>query len=518
MDFGKKEIRKRLSNIGSEENRQKYRFFMFLVVLAVATFVMAVFAAAFLAVGSFAEIIRNTPPISSINSVEPTKNKSIIYASDGSIMQELVESGSNRISVDYEEFPQDLIDAVISIEDVRFFEHEGVDVKGIIRAIGVALTSGNLSEGASTITQQLIKNNIFEGGLETNTGDKLERKFQEQYLALQLERQLSKRTILQYYLNTINFGNNCLGAEVASRRYFNKHVSELDLAECTALVATTSSPARYDPIKNPENNQRRRLIILQYMLNNGFITQEEYASASSEDVYKRVQAVAATYTGVRTFSYFTDVVFEDVLSKLEKELGYSESEAYSLLYSGGLRIYSTQDPALQSIVDQEVNDPNNYLLSDYDGETHEVLYYSLSYALGIRTESGQEFYYNESNLRNYFADVLGVQSFSLIFESEEELRAKTTEFRDYILEATGGKIISESVIVTLEPQTSVVLMDQATGRVLAISGGRGDKNKIGSLTLNRATQSTRQPGSTFKILSTYAPALDLKGDTLGTTY
>lgn len=517
MRFRYKDVKKRIETIGSEEVRQKNRFFMFLVVLAVALFVTAVFAAVFLAVGSFVEIIRNTPSIDRIDSVEPAKNKSIIYAADGSIMQELVESGSNRISVEYDAFPEDLINAVVTIEDSRFFEHEGVDVKGIIRAIGVALTQGNLREGASTITQQLIKNNLFDGGFETNYGDRLERKFQEQYLALQLEKQLDKKTILQYYLNTINFGNNCLGAEVASRRYFNKHVSELDLSECTVLVATTSSPARYDPIKHPENNQKRRQIILNYMLNNGCITQEEHDEALSTDVYKRVQAVAAGYTGVQTFSYFTDVVFEDVLSALENELGYSEAEAYSLLYSGGLRIYTTMEPELQKIVDQEVNNMNNYILVE-NGVTKTAMEYSLSYTLGIRDEGGHEFYYNETNVRNYFLDVAGKTDFELIFPTEEALREAATEFRDYILDATNGKIITENVVATLEPQTSVVLMDQSSGKVLAVSGGRGDKSKIGSLTLNRATQSTRQPGSTFKIVSTYAPALDLKGATLGTTY
>ncbi len=517
MRFRKQDVKKRIETIGSEEMRQKNRFFMFLVVLAVALFVTAVFSGIFLAVGSFAEIIRNTPPMENIADVQPSKNKSIIYAADGSIMQELVESGSNRISVNYEDFPHDLIDAVITIEDSRFFEHEGVDVKGIIRAIGVALTSGNLSEGASTITQQLIKNNFFDGGFEKNYGDRLERKFQEQYLALQLEKQLDKKTILQYYLNTINFGNNCLGAEVAARRYFNKHVSELDLAECTVLVATTSSPSRYDPIKHPDNNQRRRQIILNYMANNGCISEAERDVASSTDVYKRVQAVAANYTGVQTFSYFTDVVFEDVLSALEKELGYSESEAYNLLYSGGLRIYTTMEPEFQKIVDQEVNNMNNYLITE-NGVTRTAMSYSLSYVLGIRDEGGHEFYYNETNVRNYFLDVVGRSDFDLIFDTEEALQEAATEFRDYILDATNGKIITENVVSTLEPQTSVVLMDQSSGKVLAISGGRGDKSKIGSLTLNRATQSTRQPGSTFKIVSTYAPALDIKGATLGSTY
>ncbi len=355
MNYGKKALSKKLRNTGSEDQRQKNRFYMFLVTLFVALAVGAVLAVGFLGVGSFIEVLRNVPNIESVQDIEPDQNKSILYAADGSIMQELIESGSNRISVDYKDFPPHLVDAFIAIEDARFFDHNGVDVKGIIRAFVVGVTSGRLSEGASTITQQLIKNNVFSGGFETNLGDRLERKLQEQYLALQVERQLDKNTIITHYLNTLNLGSNCLGVQVASKRYFNKDVSDLDLSECTVLAAITSSPTRYNPITHPDSNQKRRLIVLQYMLNNGMITPDEYESASSEEVYKRVQSVASVNTGTHAFSYFTDTVFEDVLDHLQNDLGYSEAAAYSLLYSGGLRIYTTMDPAIQKIVDEEVN-------------------------------------------------------------------------------------------------------------------------------------------------------------------
>ncbi|MBR4769041.1 MAG: transglycosylase domain-containing protein, partial [Lachnospiraceae bacterium] len=439
MNYGKKQLKKKLTETGSEERRQKNRFFMFLVMLFVAVFVGGTVCLMAAGIGAFTEILRNVPEVESVDMIEPDENKSIIYAADGSIMQELVRSGSNRINVPFEQFPDHLVDAFIAIEDSRFFTHDGVDVKGIIRAVFVGLTSGNLSEGASTITQQLIKNNVFDGGFEKNLGDRFERKLQEQYLALRVEQELSKTQIIEYYLNTINLGSNCLGVQVASKRYFNKDVSELNLAECTVLAATTSSPSRYDPIKHPENNQRRRKIVLQYMLNNGAISAEEYDSAIGEDVYKRVQAVAANYTGVQVFSYFTDTVFEDVLSHLESDLGYSEAKALSLMYSGGLRIYTTEDPVMQKIAEEEANRASNYYYIDESGVVREKALYKLNYSLGVKLENDSEFFYNENNLAEFFKNVKHVQDFSLIFPTEEDLRSAVSEYRDFVLEETGGK-------------------------------------------------------------------------------
>ena len=518
MNYGKRQVREKLDRTGSSEVRQRNRFLMFLVVLGVGLVVSMAVIAASIAVGAYMQILSDTPVIRSISDLEPKENKSIIYASDGSIMQELVVSGSNRINVSLKEVPKDLINAVVAIEDARFFEHQGVDVKGVFRAIFVGLTKGSLSEGASTITQQLIKNNMYEGGFETNLGDRITRKFQEQYLALRLEQQVDKDTILEYYLNTINFGANSLGVEVAAQRYFGKHVSALNLAECTVIAATTSSPTRYNPITHPDSNQIRRLIILDKMLEEGYISEAQREEASKEDVYQRIQATAEAYTGMHAFSYFTDAVFDDVLKALQTELGYTESQAYSAMYNGGLRIYTTEVPSIQAIIDEEVNNDANYFSRGADGLTDFILQYSLSYTLGIRTPGGNEYYYNETSLLNYFRDTLGREDFTLIFDTIDSLNDSVAAFKDYIIRETQGEIIAENITATKEPQASVVVMDQKTGYVLGICGGRGNKDEMGSRILNRATQSTRQPGSTFKILTTYAPAIDLKGATLGSTY
>ena len=361
MNYSRKRVIEKIEEISTQKLRDKNRRLMSLVSFGIGFAGLLFVAFVAFVVGSFTEIIRNAPSIENLDSVNPGETKSIIYAADGSVMQELVQSGSNRVRVTYDQIPKDLVNAFVAIEDSRFFKHDGVDVKGIIRALFVGVTSGK-SEGASTITQQLIKNTIFNGGLEKNYGDLIERKLQEQAIALKIEREIDKTLIMQYYLNIINLGSNCLGVQVASKRYFGKDVWDLDLAECSVLAPIAQNPTRFNPITHPENNQKRRLIVLKYMLNDGYISEAQYDEAISEDVYRRIQAVSSEYTGTHVFSYFTDKVFEEVLLALQEDLAYTDTQAYNLMYSGGLRIYTTQDPQIQQIVDSEVNDPNNYIV------------------------------------------------------------------------------------------------------------------------------------------------------------
>ena len=328
MNYSRKQLDQKIENITGQERRQKNRFRMFLVTVFLAFLVYLFFVGISIAAGSVAEILKNTPAVSSVEQLRPSETKSIIYASDGSIIQELIQSGSNRETVTYDQIPQDLIYAFVAREDARFFDHEGIDLKGILRAVFSALTSGNLSQGASTITQQLIKNSIFEGGYETNFGDRIERKLQEQYLAIRVEKELDKKTIMQHYLNTINLGANTLGVQVASQRYFGKNVSDLDLAECTVLAAITKNPTRLNPITHPEENQVRRLLVLKDMLDQGYINDDQYDEACKEDVYARIQLISKDRNSEQhAFSWFTDTVYQQVNEALQEQLGYSDTQA-----------------------------------------------------------------------------------------------------------------------------------------------------------------------------------------------
>ena len=511
MIFNNDAIKNELSGLLDTSRQARRHHLIFLLKIALAMFLILCFAGFTVGIGFVRGAIDATPSLDIID-VQPQGYASQIYDADGNLMQTLVMEGSNREEVSFDQLPDDLVNAFIAIEDSRFYEHNGIDLKGILRAAYVGITNGRFSEGASTITQQLIKNNVLQGGYETNMADKLRRKIQEQFLAVKLEDQLdSKETILEYYLNTINLGGNCLGVQTAANRYFGKNVWELTLSECSVLAATTSNPSRYNPLTHPKENAVRRKIVLEKMYEQNFITYDQKNDALDDDVYSRIQTVDNTTSGSTVFSYFTDAVYNQVCDDLQSKLGYSASQSYKLLYSGGLQIYSTMDPSIQSIVDEEVNNADNYISSTGS----RLLEYSLNYALTVCHADGSESTYTENDLISYFQSEKKQATFANIYASKEDIYRSVREFKASLL-ISGDSVTSETIIPILEPQESVVVMNQSNGQVAAISGGRGEKE--GSLTLNRALHCSRQPGSISMILGTFAPAIDSCGATLASTY
>ena len=511
MIFNNDAIKKELSGLLDTSRQARRHHLIFLLKIALAMFLILCFAGFAIGIGFVRGAIDAAPSLDIID-VQPQGYASQIYDADGNLMQTLVMEGSNREEVSFDQLPDDLVNAFIAIEDSRFYEHNGIDLKGILRAAYVGITNGRFSEGASTITQQLIKNNVLQGGYETNMTDKLRRKIQEQFLAVKLEDQLdSKETILEYYLNTINLGGNCLGVQTAANRYFGKNVWELTLSECSVLAATTSNPSRYNPLTHPKENAVRRKIVLEKMYEQNFITYDQKNDALDDDVYSRIQTVNNTTSGSTVFSYFTDAVYNQVCDDLQSKLGYSASQSYKLLYSGGLQIYSTMDPSIQSIVDEEVNNADNYISSTGS----RLLEYSLNYALTVCHADGSESTYTENDLISYFQSEKKQATFANIYASKEDIYRSVREFKASLL-ISGDSVTSETIIPILEPQESVIVMNQSNGQVAAISGGRGEKE--GSLTLNRALHCSRQPGSISMILGTFAPAIDSCGATLASTY
>lgn len=511
MIFNNDAIKNELSGLLDTSRQARRHHLIFLLKIALAMFLILCFAGFAVGIGFVRGAIDAAPSLDIID-VQPQGYASQIYDADGNLMQTLVMEGSNREEVSFDQLPDDLVNAFIAIEDSRFYEHNGIDLKGILRAAYVGITNGRFSEGASTITQQLIKNNVLQGGYETNMTDKLRRKIQEQFLAVKLEDQLdSKETILEYYLNTINLGGNCLGVQTAANRYFGKNVWELTLSECSVLAATTSNPSRYNPLTHPKENAVRRKIVLEKMYEQNFITYDQKNDALADDVYSRIQTVDNTNSGSTVFSYFTDAVYNQVCDDLQSKLGYSASQSYKLLYSGGLQIYSTMDPSIQSIVDEEINNADNYISSTGS----RLLEYSLNYALTVCHADGSESTYTENDLISYFQSEKKQATFANIYASKEDIYRSVREFKASLL-ISGDSVTSETIIPILEPQESVVVMNQSNGQVAAISGGRGEKE--GSLTLNRALHCSRQPGSISMILGTFAPAIDSCGATLASTY
>ena len=453
-------------------------------------------------IGAFKGVLATAPDITNID-VTPTGFSTFVYDIEGNQLQKLVSTDSNRIPVTIDMVPQDLKDAFVAIEDSRFYDHNGIDIKGIIRAGVVGIQNRHFSEGASTITQQLLKNNVFtDWTSEDSLADKFKRKFQEQYLALELEKVMDKDTILINYMNTINLGQNTLGVEAASRRYFDKHVNELNLSECAVIAGITQNPSRYNPITHPEENVKRREKVLGDMKDQGYISEEEYQEALADDVYSRIQLADSENEDTSVNTYFVDAVVDDVMADLI-DAGYNETQAFTLLYSGGLKVYSTLDPQIQAICDNAFADESNFPAN--------VKWY-LNYELTIERANGDRENVSTEMFRKFWKENRS-SSYNLIYASQEEAYQDIELYKEAVMR-TGDEVYGENIHLTPQPQVSLVVEDQSTGHIVAMVGGRGAKTA--SRTLNRATDATRQPGSTFKVVSTYAPALDSAGLTLAT--
>lgn len=502
MNYGKKRTRKREHELASKSTMIRKKFnVIFCKALLISLFAILIVGGC-AGFGVLAGIIDSAPTIDDIDAT-PTGYLTTVLDSNGNETATLVASGSNRKYVTIDEIPVDLQNAIVAIEDERFYDHNGIDLKGIIRAGFIGITSGHFSEGASTITQQLLKNTVFtEWTSESSFADKAERKIQEQYLALQLEKIVDKDWILENYLNAINLGQNTLGVGVASERYFGKDVSGLTLSECAVLAAITQNPSRFNPITNPEKNMERRLKVLDHMLENNSISKTEYDEAIADNVYDRIQLVNVEIDRENINSYFVDELTDQIILDLVERKGYTETQAYKALYQGGLTIYSTQDPQIQAICDDEINNLDNYPSNPK---------VSFSYRVSILSEDGTISNYSEQTMLSYYQS--SNKNYNIDFNSEEDAAAAIEDYKTDIME-DGDTVAegSETLTYTVQPQAALTIIEQSTGEVKALVGGRGDKTA--SKTLNRATDTSRQPGSTFKIIAAYAPALDSGGLTL----
>ena len=506
MNYGKKSTaRKRNSLISRSSMMGKRARVSFIRVLFVSLIALCI-GVTCLGIGSFRGVIDNAPDVNDID-IMPLGYATFLYDDQGNQIRKLAAPNSNRLPVTLDQIPEDLQHAVVAIEDERFYEHNGIDVKGILRAGVKAITTGDFSEGASTITQQLLKNNVFTNWTSESTWlEKFTRKFQEQYLAGQVEKKTDKNTILENYLNTINLGAGAYGVQAAARQYFDKDVWDLNLSECATLAGITQNPTRFNPIVNPENNQKRRKEVLQHMLDQNYITKKQYKAALADDIYSRIQAAQEKNSSTENtvYTYFEDELTDQIINDLMNIKGYTKTQATNLLYSGGLKVYTTQDSNIQTILDEEYADPSNY---------PDEVQYELDYALTVTDPDGNQVNYSKEMLQLYFQNE--DPSFDLLFDSPEEGQTYVDRYKENIL-ANGSKVVAERVNFAPQPQSSMSVIDQQTGYVKALIGGRGEKTA--SLTLTRATDTTRQPGSTFKIVSTYAPALNEKGMSLATTF
>ena len=506
MNFGRRGIRNRQEYLASKSRKRLKKVMLGIgQLLLVAVIGLGVTGAA-LGLGVFRGVIDSAPSQTVID-VSPKGFSSFVYDAKNNQVAKLVSADSNRIPVSGDMITDDLAHAFVAIEDERFYEHKGIDAPGILRAAVIGVTSGNFSEGASTITQQLIKNNVFTSWTNETSVERIKRKLQEQYLAIELEKTMSKDTILLNYLNTINLGHGTLGVEAASQRYFDKHCNELTVSECAVIASIPQNPTQFDPIIYPEQNKQRRDVVLNYMLNQGYINSDQLAEAEKDDVYTRIQEVniKKQVEDNKINSYFVDALQTQILKDLQDDAGKTEEEAYALLYSGGLKIYSTLDPDIQAICDREC--------SEDSGNFPDNVKYILSYKLSVINEDGTTSNYDSNSLANWLAD----QDWDadLMYSSKDNAYSDIEDFRNSVIKDPKKQKYTESVNLAPQPEISLTIEDQHNGHVLAMVGGRGDKEA--NRTLNRATDTLRQPGSTFKVITTYAPALDTGEYTLASS-
>lgn len=406
------------------------RKYIFTVIkLMVVIFIALMLAIAGIVGGAIYGYIKTAQPIRDEQLAIASGNKTtFIYDSKHNVIQKLTgKDNMDSEPITDKQAPQFLKDAIISIEDERFESHNGVDIQGILN-IGVSyITNNGHPRGGSTLTMQVVRN------ITGNTKNSLQRKVQEAYAAIQLEKKLSKWQILEYYMNICYWGNSCVGVQSASKKYFGKDVWDLSLAQCALLAGVTNNPKIYNPFteEGRKNAKNRQEIILKKMLELGKIDQSQYDQAVQEDLKYASPDQSKKVTSVQ--SYFVDQVIIDVQQALMKEYNMSSTMANYMIYNGGLEIDTTMDSKMQA-------DMDNVFMDD-----------------------------------QYFP------------------------------------INNKDALKLLEhPQAAMVILDAQNGQIKAIRGGYGKKEA--SNTLNRATSSQmqRQPGSSFKPIAVYAPALDLK--------
>lgn len=456
-------------------------------VLLVAVVIIG-FAIAGAGLGTVFGILNSTEMLNT-SDVMPDSYTSVIYDADGNAVDKL-HGSENREYVKLSAITKNMQNAVVAIEDERFYSHNGIDMRGIMRAMIENVKTMSFSQGASTITQQVIKNEVL-------TNEKsITRKIKEQYLAVSLENALkdqlgskeaAKQYILELYLNTISLHHGLHGVEAAAQYYFGKHASELTLAESACIAGITKNPSLYAPDANQEESRNRQLTVLAKMLDLGYITQEEHDTAVAEDVYGHLVCVQQEEeSGNANHNYFVEAAVDQIADDLMEQKSFTEAQAYNLIYSGGLQIHTTMDSGMQSTLEAAMT--NDSLFPAGDGTL------DVTYLISVLDTENPN---NDENQSHYERRTT--------VTSQAEVDAFVESVKSELLDDT-HTLVLDKLTVSKSLQAAMVILDQNNGQIKALVGGRGEKP--GDSVFNRATQALRQQGSTMKPLAAYAPAID----------
>jgi len=510
MDYSKEANKRRRRKDRPQTTRIRNKVSLMLLRVVLAVVLIGGFAAVGAGFGLWMGILANAPEINLDFITNVNQSSQILDARTGEV-REVLHAGHNREFVSIDQIPKHVQNAFVAIEDERFWTHNGIDIRSIGRAIHTVIsTGGERTEGASTITQQLIKNMLgrFDSDLIT--------KLQEQYLAVNFEnyleqqlgsREAAKEFILESYLNIINLGRSNYGVQAAAQFYFGVDVGELTIAQAATIAAITQNPWRFPPDTRPADNWGRAQLVLQNMLRNGFITEEEYSYARRQRPGYNPRTGAALYddegnriylgyvydtivrvdgeirTIISPFDCFTDALIAQVRLDLMREFGIDREQANRIIFTQGTQIFSTQNLEYQAIVDQYFLDPAVW---PQTGLTIDVVYEMTVFNDITRLRRHYQRFYIARDMDDAEAWIQSIQS--------ELLTANDS-------------IENESRMFTPQPQAAFILTDHHTGHVLAMRGVRGEKGA--NATFNRVTQSTRSPGSQMKPLVPFAPGIEI---------
>ena len=548
--------------------------------MTVLSFILIFGTMAVFAVGIYVGIVfLKAPNIETDNIYSQIKQRSIVYDSSGKQIEDLYFEEGNRTIVEYDQIPENMVNAVIAIEDNKFWTHHGFNFIRMVGAIKDSITGGGEISGTSTVSQQLARN-FYLADIKSQRS--MNRKITEMYCTIILEKNLTKKQIMEAYLNTIYMGFNTYGVQAASQSYFNKDVKDLDLLQCAALAAIPQSPDRnalviadyYKTINdlpiikksssvnylyNGDASVDRRMYTVKHMAEMGMISAEERDEAVAEDLKGKINIGRVMEDHA---SYFVDYAIQQLQKDLMAEYDLTESEAQNIIYTTGLKIYTSMDSKIQNSLEEEFEDNDNYTSIPYistneDGDlissdTGAILLRSYDKYFDDKDRfklKGDEYTKNDDGgitikkgkrLNLYEIEVDGVPDVSVEFKSmyenvdgvfyfiengaisipqgykslneDGDCVVSGQFFKDYpdFFQKDGDTLIVGDEKYTLkqkirQPQAAATIMENKTGEIKAMMGGRG---ATGKQLYNRAVH-TRQPGSSIKPIAVYGPALQL---------
>ncbi|MCR5623950.1 MAG: transglycosylase domain-containing protein [Lachnospiraceae bacterium] len=487
------------------------------IIYSIVGFICVVFVIIMLAkfcvwaFSNFVSFIESIPNITSINFRQDGASTSVLDSS-GNEIQLLFDSYADSSYISIDDISEKAQNAFVAFYDPDFFEVGEVNLDGMFKEIYTELTNEYDEEYYITgikhdrsIAQRLLQNQFFYIKSDTSILARLKDNVREQAWAMQLHQNVKKKSVLEMYLNTLNFGGRTVGIQDASRRYFGKDASELSASEAAVLVAVSLDGDDFNPINYPRANADTCKVVLKAMLTNGFLSESEYEDALGDNVYQKISSEANKDRTVfmDVSSSYVDATIKSIKNDLMDKNDLSQTQAYNAIFRGGLKIHTCEDSGIQEICEEVINNDTFY--------PKDIKYY-LTYSLICNDSNGNQITYGIPDLKSFIKRTRD-KKITKYFKDKDKAEKYIAEFEKNVI-SEGYGIKKSNVRLTKQPQSSLVLVDHHSGMVRAMIGGRNYEYTNGST--NRAMAVLRQPGTVLSIPSTFVPALDASNLTLAT--